>query len=158
MDSTVLLDPDLQQAMTYNPQSFTQNDIAEVVGIAEGERDEAPWHWLVSLKDGRWAYMVGGCDYSGWDCQSWLESYIDGTSIGVMQIAYARNGTSESRAKLDQISTQWGEYERRKLIAKSQANPAPAAPQRPLTKREQVGLDLAENIGAIDIESKIIDF
>lgn len=40
--------------------------IAGVAALVPGEADEANWHWILKLKDGRWAYMTAGCDYSGW--------------------------------------------------------------------------------------------
>ena len=37
----------------------------------DGESIEA----VVRLKDGRWAYVEGSCDYTGWDCQAGADAY-----------------------------------------------------------------------------------
>jgi len=49
---------------------------AVIVGllcVEAGENDERPWIWLVALDNGAHWWAVGGCDYTGWDCQSYLE-------------------------------------------------------------------------------------
>lgn len=35
--------------------------------------DEPSFAWILKLKDGRFASVEGGCDYTGWDCQSSIE-------------------------------------------------------------------------------------
>lgn len=39
----------------------------------QGERDAGDWVWLVTFADGLVWRVTGGCDYTGWDCQSWAE-------------------------------------------------------------------------------------
>ena len=79
---------DLQAAIEYNPQNdFNFLDIVRVIAVWEGENDGDSWRWIVALKSGRFAYLIGGCDYTGWDCQSWLSSVVAdnaeaATSIG----------------------------------------------------------------------------
>lgn len=46
--------------------------IASLVMIAQGENDGAEWEWEVKTSDGRSWHVQGGCDYTGWDCQSGL--------------------------------------------------------------------------------------
>lgn len=48
---------------------FTLKDIVSVVGYADGENDGANWIGLFELKDGRFAFVTAGCDYTGWGCQ-----------------------------------------------------------------------------------------
>jgi hypothetical protein len=41
-----------------------------------GHNDEDEWYWLGRLKDGRFFGAIGGCDFTGWDCQSGLISFL----------------------------------------------------------------------------------
>lgn len=41
-------------------------DVAEVLADIQGANDERPWHWLLMLEDGTFAYVTGSCDYTGW--------------------------------------------------------------------------------------------
>lgn len=73
--------------------SFTSYDFSESVAQAEGfawndiEAAEAAWgehgdyaEWtggfLLRLKDGRYAYIEGWCDTTGWGCQDGVETTI----------------------------------------------------------------------------------
>jgi len=59
---------DLYSAIEYNPQEgFTEGDILGILAEVPGENDEYDWHWVVKLKDKRYVYVSGGCDYTGWD-------------------------------------------------------------------------------------------
>jgi hypothetical protein len=73
------IDYDLQSCLDYNPQPFTVDDIERVLAVWEGENDGDDWRWVLLLKDGRYAFLQGGCDYTGWDCQSWATSAFDDT-------------------------------------------------------------------------------
>ena len=64
------VDYDLEAALEYNPDAknpLTKEEISGELAVIYGENDEWSWHWIVSLKDGRFAYIVGECDYTGWD-------------------------------------------------------------------------------------------
>ena len=64
------VDYDLEAALNYNPDDenpLKPNDILGECAVIYGENDEWAWHWLVELKDGRFAYVTGDCDYTGWD-------------------------------------------------------------------------------------------
>ena len=69
---------DLMAACREN--GIQHDDIAGVVLEITGENDEYSWHWLVSLSDGRFAYITGWCDYTGWDCKSGAERF-DASSL-----------------------------------------------------------------------------
>lgn len=59
---------DLESCLNCNPQEgFTEKDVTAILAVVEGERDGKDWHWIVKLNDERHAYIVGGCDYTGWD-------------------------------------------------------------------------------------------
>ena len=64
------IDYDLVAAIDYNECPFSAPDIERVLAVWEGENDGDSWRWIVLLKDGTFYYMLGGCDYTGWDCQS----------------------------------------------------------------------------------------
>lgn len=74
-------DYDLSTALVYCSQSYphTIEDVKKILAVIEGTNDEESWHWLVELRDGRYAYITGGCDYTGWDCQGYVESYVADT-------------------------------------------------------------------------------
>lgn len=55
-------------AIDLTPPS--RSDIAEIIAVAQGERDSEEWLGLFILKDGRYLVANGGCDYTGWDCQA----------------------------------------------------------------------------------------
>lgn len=50
-----------------------------MLAFINGENDGANWHWLVRTEDGKYAYLTGGCDYTGWDCQSSLDTFVEDT-------------------------------------------------------------------------------
>jgi len=45
---------------------FDLCDIRLVVFAQAGQNDERPWNAVVLLKDNRWAFFGGDCDYTGW--------------------------------------------------------------------------------------------
>jgi hypothetical protein len=61
-------------AVAYNDRGPLEPDapIQALVMVVQGERDRTDWTWLV-LINGTWWAATGGCDYTGWDCQSWLD-------------------------------------------------------------------------------------
>lgn len=71
------IDYDLVACLEYNDQkNFSVHDIEKVLAVHEGENDGEDWHWILELKNGKFVYLRGGCDYTGWDCQSWASSQI----------------------------------------------------------------------------------
>lgn len=50
--------------------TFSREDVAKIRGQVEGERDESSWIIYGQLKDRRWFFAEGRCDYTGWDCQA----------------------------------------------------------------------------------------
>jgi hypothetical protein len=72
------IDYDLYTCLEYNPQKgFNVEDIKKVLAVWEGENDGDDWRWVLELNDGRYVFLQGGCDYTGWDCQSWATSEYD---------------------------------------------------------------------------------
>jgi hypothetical protein len=69
---------DFAQACQYNGHGpISDNRITNLVMVEQGERDGAKWVWNVTLSDGSTHVATGGCDYTGWDCQSWLSWHDD---------------------------------------------------------------------------------
>jgi hypothetical protein len=62
---------DLCQCINYNIDELMFANFADVTCLQVGQGDESNWHWKVTLASGRIIVIVGGCDYTGWDCQSW---------------------------------------------------------------------------------------
>ncbi len=56
---------------------FQRTDVARVVALSEGENDGANWICVCELKDGRFAFVSAGCDYTGWDCQASGYAMVD---------------------------------------------------------------------------------
>lgn len=45
---------------------FAREDVVEILRMHDGCNDDEPWLGLFRLKDGRFAYIEAGCDYTGW--------------------------------------------------------------------------------------------
>lgn len=82
------IDYDLRACLEYNPQEFTIFDIETVLAVWTGENDGDDWRWVIKVTkecakkhDGRYVFLMGGCDYTGWDCQSWATSQFDKTPL-----------------------------------------------------------------------------
>jgi hypothetical protein len=55
---------------------FTREDVEVAFALMEGEHDESDWIAVVRLKDGRFASVSAGCDYTGWDCRASGRAYV----------------------------------------------------------------------------------
>lgn len=62
---------DIKYAFEYNGLSAQLQEIDVIVAEVCGEHDGNDWHWILQMKDGTFHYASGGCDYTGWDCQSY---------------------------------------------------------------------------------------
>jgi hypothetical protein len=62
---------DLATCIAYNIDELMFANFSDVECLQIGTNDERDWHWKVTLASGRIIVIVGGCDYTGWDCQSW---------------------------------------------------------------------------------------
>lgn len=59
-----------------NRGGFRIEDVAYVLAEITGENDGPDWHWIIAMKDHTYAYVTGGCDYTGWGCQDWGEAKL----------------------------------------------------------------------------------
>lgn len=78
--------------MTYSISDFTESVQRSQIGEKDIKHVHAAFggsccgscgsEWsggfLMELKDGRWLYLTGWCDYTGWGCQDGIEeTYFD---------------------------------------------------------------------------------
>ncbi len=62
---------DFAYACHYNdPGPAADRDLTNLVMTQQGARDESDWIWRVTFADGSTWIATGGCDFTGWDCQS----------------------------------------------------------------------------------------
>ena len=54
----------------FPSHDITLEDVAYVLAYLQGENDGPDFHWIIAMKDHTYAYVSGGCDYTGWDCQA----------------------------------------------------------------------------------------
>lgn len=60
--------------------SFSIENVKNVICFSEGENDGADWICVVELDDGRFASLSAWCDYTGWGCREGGRSNV-GTSL-----------------------------------------------------------------------------
>lgn len=75
--------------------AFDRTDVAEVLHISVGEKDERDWLLVGRLKSGLYFFLAAGCDYSGWDCQSDGRAYVGRSLDDVSSVI-----TTEERIRL----------------------------------------------------------
>lgn len=80
-------DGDLEAYLNYNGDIYSLEDIANIHAEVTGHNDEDNWYWIIELKDGRFVLTSAGCDYTGWDCQSWGSSEIASTADDAAKLA-----------------------------------------------------------------------
>lgn len=61
---------DIKYAFEYNGLASHLGEIDVIVAEVCGANDEDNWYWILQMKDGSFKWAEGGCDYTGWDCQS----------------------------------------------------------------------------------------
>jgi hypothetical protein len=87
------IDYSLTACLEYNPQPFAIEEVEKVLAVWEGENDGDDWRWVLKMKKGskgKFVFLQGGCDYTGWDCQSWAKSDISNTALKAAE--YAKTG------------------------------------------------------------------
>jgi hypothetical protein len=71
--------PEPVAGYTGSCTKVTREDVAVILAMSDGENDGANWLGAFQLKDGRYLYVEGWCDYTGWDCQSSGSSWVADT-------------------------------------------------------------------------------
>jgi hypothetical protein len=97
------VDYDLSACLEYNSQSFDLPDIEKVLAVWEGENDEDDWRWIIKVtvscakkNGGRFVYLQGGCDYTGWDCRSSANSQFTKTKKQALELSKTGLGWSKN--------------------------------------------------------------
>lgn len=62
------IDYDLKEMLGL--ANVPKKEVENVLAAVYGENDGADWHYILQMKGGDYAYISGGCDYTGWDCQA----------------------------------------------------------------------------------------
>ncbi len=62
--------PEVVIGEDVSSKGFGLDDVYEIISSIEGEHDGPNWMGVFRLKDGRFAFLSAGCDFSGWDCQA----------------------------------------------------------------------------------------
>ncbi len=75
--------------------TFTREDVEFLRGQEEGENDGESWECWGKLKDGRWFWAAGWCDYTGWDCQAGNDSATADSEENLIRFGM----TDKSRAR-----------------------------------------------------------
>lgn len=70
-------------------------DVVEIIAAVNGENDGEEWAGIFRLKDSRFLFATGWCDYSGWNCVSRNSLEVAGSlgallAYGVSKIQLAR--------------------------------------------------------------------
>ena len=60
---------------TYDAGEFPDN-IEKYYWVYPGKNDEIPWYALMKLTNGNYALYKATCDYTGFDCQGYMELFV----------------------------------------------------------------------------------
>lgn len=66
---------------------FTRLDVAEIIGLSEGENGGRNWIGAFRLKDERYVFVSAGCDYTGWDYQASGQAQFAADLLTLVQLA-----------------------------------------------------------------------
>ncbi len=86
-------DTDWQNAFAY-AKDFDWPDIKRVVKSDAGGNDDVDWLAVFELRDGRFAFLHAGCDYTGWGCQEWGDSEIHETLDDLVRLGLDNSARS----------------------------------------------------------------
>lgn len=88
------VDYDLANCIDYHIKEFDILQVVEVLAVWEGENDGDDWRWILKLttecgakNGGEYAFIQGGCDYTGWDCQSWGKATFKSSPMEAAELA-----------------------------------------------------------------------
>lgn len=92
------IDYNIEACLEYNSLPFSVEDIEKIVAVWEGEHDGDDWRWIIKLTKNatniygaKFVFMQGGCDYTGWDCQSWATSEFAKSALGAAEFSKGRD-------------------------------------------------------------------
>lgn len=96
-------DYDFKECMKYAP--FKIEEVEDIIACVNGEADGPSWHFICKLKDGRYGYVTGSCDYTGWGCQESGDGNV-GTLEEVLEKAPEEDGYGVPRLVRATLKTQ----------------------------------------------------
>lgn len=82
-------------------EPFGCDDVAEILHKEEGDNDGPDWIIVVKLKDGRFAYLEGGCDCTGWDCQSSCSAQVAATYEEIVRFGCSESARTRFNIEID---------------------------------------------------------
>jgi len=97
---------DLKYCLMCNkPAKFIEADIVKIVAEVPGQNDEYNWHWILKLKNRKYAYLVAWCDYTGWDCKSGIKiEEITNTALQAAKLAPVVEEWSNRKIRVNLIA------------------------------------------------------
>lgn len=95
-----LPDDDLISGASCNGLSNVVSQIDTILAQVPGEADGLDWHWLARMKNGKYVYITGSCDYTGWDCQSWMKHWYGSSVEKVLRFVEDGNEKKPIRTQL----------------------------------------------------------
>lgn len=57
---------DVSTGLEQPGKRFDRCDVTHIISLIDGEHDAHPWRGLFCLRNGLFAHLVAGCDYTGW--------------------------------------------------------------------------------------------
>lgn len=104
MGTLMNLDGDLGMCLKYNPiDGITDETVRDLCAAILGKNDGAKWGWVVLLRDGRVAGIVGGCCYTGWEARSEAVGEIHETASAAAEwVAHDLAHRDDCRRKSDE--------------------------------------------------------
>lgn len=82
--------------LTTSTDPFTREDVAILLGVADGDNDGPDWICFGKLHDGRYFSLAAGCDYTGWDCVANGRSAVADTEDQILHFGL----TDEERQRM----------------------------------------------------------
>lgn len=76
--------------------AFTRQDVETIIAKDDGANDGPEWIGVFKLRDGRFACLRAGCDYTGWDCQCGGNSQVASSQKDIIRFGL----TTEERTRL----------------------------------------------------------
>jgi len=84
-----LNDYDFRECLKYAP--FNKEDVKDILAMVAGGADGDAWHYIVELKNGKFGYITGWCDYTGWGCQEGGDGFLCDTLAEAIEKAPEKN-------------------------------------------------------------------
>jgi hypothetical protein len=102
---------DIWSALECNsPETFQIGEVESIEAEVPGANDELAWWWILRLANDRYILVKGACDYTGWDCQSYIEEFdIVETALAAAQLAPEFEDYSSRKIKQNLVNQVLGE-------------------------------------------------